>query len=928
MFAHERAAADRRRRVEAARAQGQEQKEAIERATPHPLARYIKDPVGFADDFLPALPLAPYQKDALHNLVAPDGQGRSAVKGPRGLGKTTVAAIAIVWFAVIHDACRADWKCVITSGSWYQITAYLFPEIRKVARLLDWEALGVTPWKEERELLKTGISLTYGQATSASPDRAELIEGAHASAVKHPDGTVTVGAVMVVFDESKAVPDSTFDAIEGVFSGVDFDSTYGYALAVSTPGTPAGRFFDIHTRKQGTQNWTVRSVSLLEAVRAKRVTIGWAKNLRDLWGSDSPYYHQHVQGKFSADQENAVIPSSWIEAAVDRWRDREALGWNAPPESDYGIDVAREGKDKTVICIGRGRDHVQEFRRLDRHDDFTLTARDIAAITAEIGTRPSRIAIDADGMGVGLGDILRSMGFNVYFFRGAPRPEEWRDRSGELEAFNRRSAAWWHMRELLDPRFNPTLCLPPDDEMMGELAEPRLVYDQKGRIKIEDKAQTKARLRRSPDCFVAGTMVATPDGEKAIETIEAGDVVSTPFGPTRVLHRVASQSDETWVVEFGNGSRLEGKASHRVATANRGWVPLSALTPSDAVLYRSWTGRTLLKVLKPSLGRAAAGTFKHQLRAAAATTTQAISELTIPPAGLSTAAFTPSRTAPSPTDTTSTTSTTTHSTTTRTTSRPSPNPSTTATTCSNSTARQKATRHPSPDSGLEHKPQQIGTHPPRGSNGTDRTDSTLGRQRNDLSGPMRQLAKSVAILGSLTMPTLGSVLRTAANGPYRDLVDTARWPRLAVGAVACLRLTGTTRPASVPSRVVLSDASTTSGPEQSPNLPGQPAQCAGKSSSTSGEGVTSIAAGHVSTSVAVFDLVLAEHNVYWANGLLVENCGDACVYRHWIEREKPPVEEYIPPDDFGEGVTLTRPDTIAPMGGDLFIGADRGDHRM
>lgn len=461
---------------------------------PADLTPYLRNPAAFAHTYIPTLNLTPYQTQGLHDLVDPQGHGRTAIKGPRGLGKTTLLAVTIIWFAIVHNAARADWKIVITSGSWFQITAFLFPEIKKIARLVDWETLGTPPWREEQELLKTSINLEYGNATSASPDRAELIEGAHAAA--HGD---TPGAVLVVFDESKAIPDATWTAIEGVFSNIDNQTTYGYAIAVSTPGAPSGTFYQIHTRAPGTHIWTARSVTLQDAINAGRVEPDWADNLADLWGPDSSHYKTHVLGQFAADDEDAVIPSSWVEAAIERWRARQTSGWEPPPELDYGIDVAREGKDKTIVCIGRGLDHVERFHRIRRTDNFTDTADDIGTLTTTLGHKPTRIAIDSDGMGAGLGDILRAQGHNVYFFRGAPRPERWKDATGELEAFNRRSAAWWNMRELLDPAHDPVLCLPPDDELIGDLTAPRKVHDSQGRIKIEAKEQTKKRIGRSPD---------------------------------------------------------------------------------------------------------------------------------------------------------------------------------------------------------------------------------------------------------------------------------------------------------------------------------------------------------------------------------------------------------------------------------------------
>ena len=67
-----------------------------------------------------------------------------------------------------------------------------------------------------------------------------------------------------------------------------------------------------------------------------------------------------------------------------------------------------------------------------------------------------------------------------------------------FEFLNVRAAAYWAMREALDPSNGSTVALPPDPELRAELCAAR--WERSGRrIKLEDKAQIKERLGRSPD---------------------------------------------------------------------------------------------------------------------------------------------------------------------------------------------------------------------------------------------------------------------------------------------------------------------------------------------------------------------------------------------------------------------------------------------
>lgn len=52
------------------------------------------------------------------------------------------------------------------------------------------------------------------------------------------------------------------------------------------------------------------------------------------------------------------------------------------------------------------------------------------------------------------------------------------------------------------------------------------------------------------DGFVAGTMISTPNGPRAIETLLAGDLVATPFGAQRVVTNMARHADALVALTF------------------------------------------------------------------------------------------------------------------------------------------------------------------------------------------------------------------------------------------------------------------------------------------------------------------------------------------------------------------------------------------
>ncbi len=102
------------------------------------------------------------------------------------------------------------------------------------------------------------------------------------------------------------------------------------------------------------------------------------------------------------------------------------------------------------------------------------------------------------------------------------------------------------------------------------------------KIEVEPKEKVKEKCGRSPDCFVAGTKILTPTGIVPIESIRTGDIVSTPFGSSPVV-AVHESEAQACLVRFSDGSNLCGKGAHKIFTHNRGWCAISDLLLTDTI---------------------------------------------------------------------------------------------------------------------------------------------------------------------------------------------------------------------------------------------------------------------------------------------------------------------------------------------------------
>lgn len=154
-----------------------------------------------------------------------------------------------------------------------------------------------------------------------------------------------------------------------------------------------------------------------------------------------------------------------------------------------GVDIARFGDDKTVICYRRGRYcfDLKEFCHLDT----VALANKLTAIIKE--SKPARVFLDMGNTGAGVYDILIDRGYGQTVrgvnFGGKAINED--------RYFNKRAEMWANANEWLKQELPVQLF--KDDELLDDLCSVNKMYDSKGRLQLESKDKVKERIGRSPD---------------------------------------------------------------------------------------------------------------------------------------------------------------------------------------------------------------------------------------------------------------------------------------------------------------------------------------------------------------------------------------------------------------------------------------------
>lgn len=439
--------------------------------------KYWLDPVGWAHDnvvWRPGEGLTDYQEEILGQIPR---EKRVCFRGPRGTGKTTLMSLTLLWFATTRDG--FDWKIITTASVNRQLKEFLWPEIHKWSRRLRWNKIGRKPFSDKTELLTQELRLRTGSAFSISPTDPAAGEGAHA---EH---------ILYILDESKAIQDAKFDAMEGALSSGE--GTEAFVLCGSTPGDESGRFYDIQTNHEGRySDWWVRAVSQEEVIRAGRMSREFAEKRAIQWGAASFLYVTQILGNFAKQGKDGVIPFAWAESAQERWRENEGLPLAG--EVVLGVDVAdEEGSDKSVVVVRVGH-RIVEIHDWMHQDTMGTVDRvlEIASIW-----NPVRIVVDGIGLGAGVVSRLRQLEMPVFNFVASSS-------AGDLKAFgnskfyNLRAAAWWSLRERLHPQLGKGLELHLHDHVLADLTAPtwKMAGD---RVLIESKEDIRTRLQKQRD---------------------------------------------------------------------------------------------------------------------------------------------------------------------------------------------------------------------------------------------------------------------------------------------------------------------------------------------------------------------------------------------------------------------------------------------
>jgi phage terminase large subunit len=404
---------------------------------------------------------------------------RVTVQSGHKVGKSSLAASIALWW-VSDPINRPRARCVITAPTGRQVKDIIWLEVKNLYRQAA--AKGKPLLGKLAQEPGTGLKFPDGrEIVGFATDETDRIGG------------YSGGYLLFIIDEASGVGNDIFEALDGNSAGG------AKFLLLGNPLRRSGHFYEANKsaklkdtykrfRISSRDTPTARGLKEIKGLATKK----WADELLKRWGPKDPRYQVRVLGEYPDQGNNAVIDSSEIREAINRYEATEGSG-----PLVFGLDPARFGEDEPALCARRGH-KTFPIEILPKGDGPALAAscRNFAlALAREEGLEvedDSPLAVFVDVIGIGASaydalkqyDDIRAVAVNVA--NASKRPEEYQNLRDEL---------YFEVQEFLKEGG----ALPDDEELRQELEAHEYDFDRQGRCKVIPKDRIKEAIGRSPN---------------------------------------------------------------------------------------------------------------------------------------------------------------------------------------------------------------------------------------------------------------------------------------------------------------------------------------------------------------------------------------------------------------------------------------------
>lgn len=449
---------------------------------------------GFAEHVL-EIPMHDWQRDihfAIEEALLSGHPVQMAIRCPNEAGKTAhIAAPLALSLPMLYPHSLL----VYTSAVGRQVDSQFMPAVaRHKSRPV------FVGWEFKTHTIEAPNGARVEAFTTNDPGR---FEGWHnRPPVKLPSGESYMPPLVMVIDEAKTVPDAIYTAVDRCHPDVLI------LISSADHAKLAGEFYRAFTKHRTLyQCW---EIGLNDCPHIPREKI---QKIIDKYGETHPFVRASIYGEFPESlDEGIIIPNALIAPCL--WRERMA----EPPFPRVGMDKVAwcdfaAGGDENVVAMRTG--NLVGIEAAWREKDTMAATGEFVRIFRRLGLEPGQIYGDASGLGVGIIDRLKELGWpiNRVFNQSAPAdPEVYKNLAAEM---------WDKARRAIERR---EIIIRDDDTMVQQITTRRWDNDSSGKLKLESKEQMKAMGGDSPDRAesIVGCIAKGGEQAKARSYIKTG----------------------------------------------------------------------------------------------------------------------------------------------------------------------------------------------------------------------------------------------------------------------------------------------------------------------------------------------------------------------------------------------------------------------
>lgn len=284
----------------------------------------------------------------------------------------------------------------------------------------------------------------------------------------------------ILLDETGDMPLAVGKAAQQIFTGNPRDALVAQA---GNPTSTSGLLYDSCTTGAATWKITTITADPADPKRTPRVSAEHAQEMIDTYGRDNPWVMATILGMFPPAGFNSLLSHEDVVAAMNRHIPPQDYEWAGKV---LGVDVAREGDDKSVLFPRQGLAATEP--RVMRNATSIEGAAAVAHMEDKLQIDGTFID-NTGGFGAGWIDKLRAAPLNR-----SPQGIHFAGKANDPQYANIRAEMWFKMAEWIKGGG----ALPNIPEMIAELTTPTYSF-QGDRMLLEPKEKIKARLGRSPD---------------------------------------------------------------------------------------------------------------------------------------------------------------------------------------------------------------------------------------------------------------------------------------------------------------------------------------------------------------------------------------------------------------------------------------------